>query len=127
MTDDAVLITGGAGYIGSHTVLACREIPRPVMVLDNLSKGSRDLVPADVPFYEGDAGDPKLLGDIFGKHRIGAVVHFAGDIVVPESVAAPLSYYLSNTRSDEHTSELQSLMRNSYAVFSFKKKKKKTQ
>jgi UDP-glucose 4-epimerase len=97
MTDDAVLITGGAGYIGSHTVLACREIPRPVVVLDNLSKGSRDLVPADVPFYEGDAGDPKLLGDIFGNHRIGAVIHFAGDIVVPESVAAPLSYYLSNT------------------------------
>ena len=97
MTEEAVLITGGAGYIGSHTVLACREIPRPVVVLDNLSKGSRHLVPADVPFYEGDAGDQKLLAEICGNHRIGAVIHFAGDIVVPESVAAPLSYYLSNT------------------------------
>jgi UDP-glucose 4-epimerase len=97
MIDDAVLITGGAGYIGSHTVLACRHASRPVVVLDDLSKGHRELVPSDVPFYQGDVGDLGLLAKIFSSHRIAAVIHFAGDIVVPESVSAPLSYYLSNT------------------------------
>jgi len=97
MSSEAVLITGGAGYIGSHTVLACQEASVPVVVLDNLSKGQRHLVPGDVPFYQGDVGDPRMLADIFAKHRIGAVIHFAGDIVVPESVAAPLTYYLNNT------------------------------
>jgi UDP-glucose 4-epimerase len=97
MTENTVLITGGAGYIGSHTVLACRAAARPVVVLDNLSKGNRCLVPDDVPFYQGDVGDPTMLAAIFAKHRIAAVIHFAGDIVVPESVRAPLSYYLSNT------------------------------
>lgn len=92
-----VLITGGAGYIGSHTVLACRAASHPVVVLDNLSKGRRELVPAEVPFYEGDVGDAKLLARIFDKHRVAAVIHFAGDTVVPDSVAAPLTYYLSNT------------------------------
>lgn len=97
MTNDAILITGGAGYIGSHTVLACRAASHPVVVLDNLSTGRRSLVPEDVPFYHGDAGDPTMLAEIFGNHRIAVVIHFAGDIVVPESVAAPLSYYLNNT------------------------------
>jgi UDP-glucose 4-epimerase len=97
MTENTVLITGGAGYIGSHTVLACRAAARPVVVLDNLSKGNRRLVPDDVPFYQGDVGDPTMLAAIFARHRIAAVIHFAGDIVVPESVRAPLSYYLSNT------------------------------
>ncbi len=92
-----MLITGGAGYIGSHTVLACHAAAQPVVVLDNLSTGRRSLVPGDVPFYEGDVGDPKMLARIFGEHRITAVIHFAGDIVVPESVAAPLTYYHNNT------------------------------
>src|SRR3546814_815802 len=97
MTNGAALITGGAGYIGSHTVWACRDSGRPVVVLDNLSRGSRRLIPGDVPFYEGDAGDPRMLKEIFHRHRVEAVVHFAGDIVVPESVATPLAYYLNNT------------------------------
>ncbi|WP_340118820.1 UDP-glucose 4-epimerase GalE [Pelagibius sp. 7325] len=97
MTDRQVLITGGAGYIGSHTVLACRDAGYPVVVLDNLSKGQRRLVPEDVPFFQGDVGDPKLLAEIISRHDIAAVIHFAADVVVPESVAAPLSYYLNNT------------------------------
>jgi len=97
MTDGKVLITGGAGYIGSHTVLACRDAGYPVVVLDNLSKGQRRLVPEDVPFFQGDVGDPKMLAEIISRQDIAAVVHFAADVVVPESVAAPLSYYLNNT------------------------------
>jgi UDP-glucose 4-epimerase len=97
MTDGKVLITGGAGYIGSHTVLACRDAGYPVVVLDNLSKGQRRLVPEDVPFFQGDVGDPKMLAEIISRQDIAAVIHFAADVVVPESVAAPLSYYLNNT------------------------------
>jgi UDP-glucose 4-epimerase len=97
MTQETVLVTGGAGYIGSHTVLACRADKYRVVVLDNLSKGRRRLLPADVAFYEGDVADPQLLARIFKEHRISAVIHFAGDTVVPESLEAPLTYYRNNT------------------------------
>jgi UDP-glucose 4-epimerase len=97
MRNEPVLITGGAGYIGSHTVLACLEAGYPVVVLDNLSRGLRRLVPKEVAFYQGDAGDSQILADILSAHRIASVIHFAGDTVVPESVKAPLSYYLNNT------------------------------
>lgn len=97
MIETTVLITGGAGYIGSHTVLACREGGYRVVVLDNLVKGRRELLPDDVHVYLGDVGDPLMLGRIFDDHPIAAVLHFAGDIVVPESVAAPLTYYANNT------------------------------
>ena len=117
MTSGAVLITGGAGYIGSHTVWACREGGHQVVVLDNLSRGSRRLVPTDVPFYEGDVGDPTMLAKIFHQHRVEAVIHFAGDIVVPESVAAPLTYYLTNTCKTR--SLLQACVDHSVAQFVF--------
>lgn len=97
MANDAVLITGGAGYIGSHTVLACRAAGQSVVVLDDLSKGRRDLVPPDVAFHQGDVGDARLLEEIIREHGVSAVIHFAGDIVVPESVALPLTYYKNNT------------------------------
>src|SRR3546814_9312042 len=77
-------------------IWACRAAGYPLVVLDDLSKGARRLVPAEVPFYEGDVGDSKLLAHIFSRHRVGAVMHFAGAIVVPESMAAPLTYYLTN-------------------------------
>src|SRR3546814_9726254 len=102
------LITGGSGYIGSNTVAASGYSGRPVVVLDNLSRGSRRLIPEDVPFYEGDAGDPRMLKEIFHRHRVEAVVHFAGDIVVPESVATPLAYYLNNTCKDRKSTRLNS-------------------
>lgn len=92
-----VLVTGGAGYIGSHAVLALTAAGFAVVVIDNLSTGFRRAVGDDIAFYEGDISDTALLGTIFAEHKIRAVVHFAGSIVVPESVAKPLDYYLNNT------------------------------
>ena len=92
-----VLVTGGAGYIGSHAVLALADRGWPVSVIDNLSNGRRENVPYGVPFYEGDIADRDLLGRIFAEQRIGAIMHFAGSIVVPESVEKPLLYYGNNT------------------------------
>jgi UDP-glucose 4-epimerase len=92
-----VLVTGGAGYIGSHAVLALRDSGWPVAVLDNLSTGTRYLVPDDVAFYEGNVADGDLVQRIFAEQGIGAIMHFAGSIVVPESVEKPLLYYANNT------------------------------
>lgn len=92
-----VLVTGGAGYIGSHAVLALLDRGWPVVVIDNLSTGFRFAVPPQVPFFEGDIGDSALLTHIFAEHGIGAIMHFAGSVVVPESVANPLKYYCNNT------------------------------
>lgn len=92
-----VLVTGGAGYIGSHAVLALRDAGWPVAVIDNLSTGFRWAVPADVPFHHGDVADTDLLREILSAQGIGAVMHFAGSVVVPESVVDPLAYYLNNT------------------------------
>jgi len=92
-----VLVTGGAGYIGSHAVLALRDAGWPVAVIDNLTTGFRFAVPDGVPFYEGDIEDQALLARIFAEQGIRAVMHFAGSIVVPESVENPLKYYHNNT------------------------------
>ncbi|BDI59467.1 UDP-glucose 4-epimerase GalE [Qipengyuania nanhaisediminis] len=93
----SILVTGGAGYIGSHAVLALREAGWPVTVIDNLSTGFRFAVPEDVAFYEGDIADSALIAEIAARHHTRAVMHFAGSIVVPESVADPLAYYHNNT------------------------------
>ena len=92
-----VLVTGGAGYIGSHAVLALLDAGWPVAVLDDLSTGFRFAVPDDVSFYEGDIADDVLLATIFQEQGIQAIMHFAGSIVVPESVSNPLKYYDNNT------------------------------
>jgi UDP-glucose 4-epimerase len=92
-----VLVTGGAGYIGSHAVLALKDAGWPVAVIDDLSNGAREIVPADVPFFEGSIADRALVDDILGGQSIGAIMHFAGSIVVPESVEQPLKYYANNT------------------------------
>ena len=96
-TKPSVLVTGGAGYIGSHAVLALRDAGWPVAVIDNLATGFRFAVPDDVVFYEGDIEDGALLARIFAEQGTRAVMHFAGSIVVPESVENPLKYYHNNT------------------------------
>ncbi|MXO69370.1 UDP-glucose 4-epimerase GalE [Altererythrobacter marinus] len=92
-----VLVTGGAGYIGSHAVLALLDAGWPVAVVDDLSTGFRFAVPPTVPFYRGDVGDEALLARIFAEQGTGAIMHFAGSVVVPDSVADPLGYYDNNT------------------------------
>ena len=94
---EPVLITGGAGYIGSHAVLAFREAGYPVVVLDHLSTGHRAAVPGDVAFVEGDISDLDTVVDILAEYRITAVVHLAASASVPESVHDPLLYYRNNS------------------------------
>ncbi|MEL6237399.1 MAG: UDP-glucose 4-epimerase GalE [Pseudomonadota bacterium] len=93
----SVLVTGGAGYIGSHAVLALVDAGWDVAVIDNLTTGFRFAVPDGVPLYEGDIEDGALLERIFAEQGTGAIMHFAGSIVVPESVENPLKYYHNNT------------------------------
>ena len=97
MTTVPVLVTGGAGYIGSHAVLALKDAGWPVAVIDNLSNGTREVLPEDVPFYEGNVADRALVERIFREQGTQAIMHFAGSIVVPESVEHPLEYYANNT------------------------------
>ena len=92
----AVLVTGGAGYIGSHVVRQLSEAGHKVVVLDNLSKGFREAVVGG-ELIVGDFGDRELVEELLKKHGIEAVMHFAAHTVVPESVAEPLKYYHNNT------------------------------
>ena len=92
-----MLVTGGAGYIGSHAVLALLDAGWPVAVIDNFTTGFRFAVPEGVPLYEGDIEDAALLARIFAEQGTKAIMHFAGSIVVPESVENPLKYYHNNT------------------------------
>ncbi len=92
-----VLVTGGAGYIGSHAVLALADAGWPVAVIDNLVTGFRWAVPESVPFYQGDIEDAALLARIFAEQGTQAILHFAGSVVVPESIGDPLKYYHNNT------------------------------
>ena len=90
------LVTGGAGYIGSHTVYALLDRGDSVVVLDDLSTGVRAQVGEKAAFVKGGAGDQALLENTIKAHGVDAVIHFAGFIVVPESVADPLAYYQNN-------------------------------
>ncbi|MEJ0024637.1 MAG: UDP-glucose 4-epimerase GalE [Rhizomicrobium sp.] len=92
----SVLVTGGAGYIGSHTVFALLDRGNDVVVLDNLSTGLRSHVGDGATFVQGEAGDQALVRDLIATHRVDSVIHFAGSIVVPESVSEPLWYYKNN-------------------------------
>jgi UDP-glucose 4-epimerase len=97
MPQQVTLVTGGAGYIGSHAVLALKDHGWRPVVVDDLSTGNRNLVPGDVPFYEGSVADQALLKRIISECDISAIMHFAGSISVPESVEKPLDYYRNNT------------------------------
>jgi UDP-glucose 4-epimerase len=92
-----VLVTGGAGYIGSHAVLALLDAGWPVVVIDNLTTGFEWAVPEGAVFARGDIADQALVARLIAEHGIEAIIHFAGSIVVPESVEQPLKYYENNT------------------------------
>ncbi|MBA3563118.1 MAG: UDP-glucose 4-epimerase GalE [Gammaproteobacteria bacterium] len=98
MKESPVLVTGGAGYIGSHVVRQLGEAGIPVVVLDNLSTGFRDAV-IHGELVVGDTGDRKLVAALLGEHGIRTVLHFAAHTIVPESVEQPLKYYGNNTCS----------------------------
>ncbi len=93
----AVLVTGGGGYIGSHMVWALLDAGEQVVVIDRLSTGFRWAIAPEARFYEGDIADAALMRQIFADNEIDSIIHFAGSIVVPESVADPLGYYENNT------------------------------
>jgi UDP-glucose 4-epimerase len=92
-----VLVTGGAGYIGSHMVLALAEAGENVVVIDDLSTGFSTSLPEGVPLFIGDAGDENLVEGVIAAHGIDSIIHFAGSVVVPESMRDPLRYYRNNT------------------------------
>jgi len=92
-----VLVTGGAGYIGSHMVLALVEAGENDVVVDNLSTGFTSFLPEGVPLFIGDAGDENLVEGVIAAHEVDAIIHFAGSVVVPESLRDPLGYYRNNT------------------------------
>jgi UDP-glucose 4-epimerase len=93
----SILITGGAGYIGTHMVHAALESGREVVVLDNLSTGVRGLVSEDARFHQGNVGDQTLVRRLVNYYAVKEVIHFAGSIVAPDSVKEPLAYYANNT------------------------------
>jgi UDP-glucose 4-epimerase len=92
-----ILVTGGAGYIGSHAVLALHDAGWQPVVIDNLTTGFRWAVPDGIAFEHGDVGDEMRVKEIIEKYNIGAIMHFAGSVIVPESVEDPLKYYRNNT------------------------------
>ena len=93
----SVLVTGGAGYIGSHMVFALLDAGEEVVVLDNLSTGFRWAVPDPAYLVVGEVGDAELVRSLLTRHVVNAIIHFAGSVVVPESIEDPLAYYRNNT------------------------------
>jgi UDP-glucose 4-epimerase len=93
----AILVTGGAGYIGSHMVHMLVDAGARVVVLDNLSTGFEWALPKAVPLVVGETGDPLRVAALIAEHRVDAIIHFAASIVVPDSVRDPLGYYRNNT------------------------------
>ncbi|MBB1093350.1 UDP-glucose 4-epimerase GalE [Rhodopseudomonas palustris] len=97
-----VLVTGGAGYIGSHTVLALVEAGESVVVIDNLSTGFSSFIPEGVPLFIGDAGDENLVEGVIRNHGVDAIIHFAGSVIVADSMRDPLAYYRNNTMTSRN-------------------------
>lgn len=113
----SILVTGGAGYIGSHAVLALKDNGWNPVVIDNLVTGFRSAIPDDVTFVEGDIADIKLVGNVIKEHDIKAAMHFAGSVVVPESVTDPLKYYHNNTANTRAL--LEAIVKNDVRHFIF--------
>jgi UDP-glucose 4-epimerase len=93
----SILVTGGAGYIGSHMVYELADAGERLVVLDNLSTGFDWAVAKDVPLIVGDTGDQNLVAQIIREHKVDSIIHFAACAIVPESVKDPLGYYKNNT------------------------------
>lgn len=115
--DKSILVTGGAGYIGSHAVLALKDSGWNPIVIDNLVTGFRGAVPEDIPFVEGNIADHDLVSATIKKYNIIAAMHFAGSVVVPESVSNPLKYYYNNTANTR--SLLETMVKNNVRHFIF--------
>ena len=113
----SVMVTGGAGYIGSHMVLALLDAGEEVVVVDNLSTGFRSAVPDGVRLVVGDFGDQDLIEGVMDAEAVDAVAHFAARIVVPESVTDPLGYYANNTAKARNL--IESAVRSSVRHFIF--------
>jgi UDP-glucose 4-epimerase len=96
-----VLVTGGAGYIGSHMVRALVDANENVVVIDNLSTGFSAFLPEGVPLFIGDAGDENLVEGVIKQHAVESIIHFAGSVVVPDSMRDPLGYYRNNTMTTQ--------------------------
>ncbi len=103
--DVPILVTGGAGYIGSHVVMALREAGYQVVIIDDLSTGRREAVPDDVELIIGDVADHDVVARVLADHHIEFVMHFAGSIIVEESVSDPLKYYRNNTGASRNLIE----------------------
>jgi UDP-glucose 4-epimerase len=116
MAQKAILITGGAGYIGSHALLQLQARGERVVVLDNLSTGFRQAV-RDAPLVIGEFGDRQLLARVFGEYQVDTVMHFAANTIVPESVRDPLQYYGNNTCNTRNL--LDACMQNGVRQFVF--------
>lgn len=101
----SILVTGGAGYIGSHMTWLLKDAGEDVIVLDNLSTGFEWALPGDVQLVKGDVGDRAVLDELMKAHDIEGVIHFAGSIIVPESVSDPLKYYKNNTANSRELIE----------------------
>jgi len=101
----SVLVTGGAGYIGSHLVWRLAEAGQRVVVIDNLSSGCREAVHPNAIFHQGNAGNTALVCDLIAQHKVDSVIHLAASISVPESIENPLKYYRNNSGVSRHLIE----------------------
>ncbi len=117
MNKTSILVTGGAGYIGSHAVLALKDNGWNPVVIDNLVTGFRSAIPEGVSFIQGDIADIGLVGETIQKYNIKAAMHFAGSVVVPESVSDPLKYYHNNTSNTRAL--LEAIVKNNVHHFIF--------
>ncbi len=97
----SVLVTGGAGYIGSHMVHALVDAGESVIVIDNLSTGFSAFLPEGVPLAVGEAGNENLVASVIAEHGVDSIIHFAGSVVVPDSMRDPLGYYRNNTMTTQ--------------------------
>ena len=112
-----VLITGGAGYIGSHMVWKLLDNGEVPVVIDRLSTGQRNSIPDDIPFYHTDIADQGVVKKILIDHKINSIMHFAGSISVPDSLKNPLSYYRNNTYNSQLL--IESALENGIGAFIF--------